>query len=159
MRSNNRYTIYDVMDARGEFRKNPANADAEGAEGSTYEGPVEFPKLLYHPTGEERVIKRGEVLLDRDGFPRLRDGKEIVVGEIREIIWRKVETAEEEEKLLGEGWHPHPALAIAAGGGEAPPISSADRIKKLETELARAQKELATAQAPLGRRQPAPAGE
>ncbi len=145
----NRFTIFDMMEARGDFATNPANVDSQDplGNGSLYKGPVPFPRMFYHPKGETRILRPGEVLLDRDGLPRVdRQGREIVLGELREIIWQLAHDADEEAKLRAEGWHDHPALAIAAGGGQAPAMSSDQRITELEKKLAAAQAELEQAQ-------------
>lgn len=135
-----RFTIFDVMEARGDFASNPANADA----GSDLDGnptskwPIEYPKMFYHPTGEMRILNPGETIIDPVRGP-------MVVGQQTEIIFELAKNAADEKKLRAAGWHDHPSKAIAAGGGEAPPISSEQRIHSLETELARLQEQLAAA--------------
>lgn len=127
----NRFTVYDAMDARGEFEKNPANADAmDRAEGvSLYKGPVPYPKMFYHPKGEERIINPGETIMDPIQGA-------IKVGVLKEIIWEMAQNEDDEKRLRAAGWHDHPSRAIAAGGGEAPPISSDQRIAELQAQLA-----------------------
>ena len=149
--SRNRFTVFDMLEAKGAFSSNPANSDStDPTEGtSLYSGPVEFPKMFYHPDGEVRVLVPGEVLLDRDGQPRIgRNGEEIILGRQTEIIWQIATTSAEAKKLIAAGWHDHPAKAIAAAGGEAPPISSEQRIGDLERQLAETQAELDRARAP-----------
>jgi hypothetical protein len=133
MARKNRYTIFDLMDDRGVFEKNPANAVSP-----QYAGPIPYPKMLYHPMGELRVTQKSETLMTPYG------PKE--VGEQKELISRIVQDAEEEEVARAEGWHDHPAKAIAASGKPAPAVGSPlvtekDReIEKLRKELEEARK-------------------
>lgn len=132
---NKRFTIFDMMEEKGIFDSNPANSFARGPEGENlYKGPVQYPKILYHPKGEERVIVPGE-LIDTLRGP-------MTVGEQREIIWQQVEDLESEKKLLAAGWHDHPAKAIAASGKTPPPISSDTRIADLEAKIKAMQAEI-----------------
>src|SRR6266851_1485249 len=96
----NRFTIFDAMEARGVFASNSANADSrdENEGTSLYEGPVQYPKMLYHPVGKRRVIVQGETIVDPLRGP-------LVVSEQSEIIWEIVRTPEEEENLRAAGWH------------------------------------------------------
>lgn len=133
---NQRYTVYDVMEARGAFRSNPANPDSMDEDGRRlYAGPQRYPKMFYHPKGEERITRPADVMVTPMG-PKL-------VGEERQIITKIAKNEEEEKKLRTEGWHDHPAKAIAAGGRDAPPISSAEHIKSLEEQIAELQRQLA----------------
>ena len=127
-RGNQRFTIYDAMDAKGVFEENSANATALG-----YKGPVAYPKMFYHPKGETRITVPAEIIMTPLG-PK-------AVGEQREIIWQIVATPAEEKALRLAGWHDHPAKAIAAGGGVAPATSPANRIADLEAESAKLQAE------------------
>lgn len=115
-----RFTVYDVMEARGVFRENSANADSPEYSKSS------FPKMLYHPQGLERVSKPAEVVNGPYG------PKE--VGEQRELVTKLARSRDEELELLAEGWHPHPALAIKAAGKPMPPMSSQQRIEDLEAK-------------------------
>lgn len=148
-RARQRFTIYDMMEQKGVFEANPANVDARDSEGnSTYLGPVAYPKMLYHPTGERRVTVPTEIISTPFG------PKE--VGQQTEIIWQLVRNAEDEKKLTDAGWHFHPARAIAAAGGVAPPLSADQRIKELEAQLAALQakpkaSDTADAGSPLGK--------
>lgn len=101
MARKNRYTVYDLMDDKGVFEKNPANAISPN-----YTGPQEYPKMLYHPKGEERVTQKAEIVVTPLGPEK--------VGEQRELKYVIVNSLEEEEVKLSEGWHKHPALAIGA---------------------------------------------
>lgn len=126
-----RFTIFDMLEAKGEFEKNPANADSRGEDGSAlYVGPVEYPKMFYHPTGAKREIAGARVEVNAAGQP-------ITIPARFELIYEVAHNSEDETRLRAAGWHDHPAKAIAAGGGEAPPQSAADRIRELEAELAR----------------------
>ena|ERR1700734_2989417 len=129
---NQRFTIYDYMETRGVFASNPANADSMSETGEPlYRGPQEYPKMFYHPTGEERITIPAEIILTPVG-PK-------AVSEQKEIIHKVALNEEEAQALIDEGWHDHPARALKAGGREAPAMSSDQRIKDLETELARLQ--------------------
>ena len=149
----NRFTIYDALEKAGYFDVNPANSYARSpTDGSSlYKGPIEYPKMLYHPLGEEKITVQAEVLATPLG------PKE--VGEQRELIWQIVNTPAEEKAALSEGWHTHPAKAIRARVeaqisrlaeedklddktkakllASIPVMSSDQRIKDLEAELAR----------------------
>lgn len=135
MPRNHRFTIYDAMEAKGVFAANPANVDSRDAEGlSAFKGPVEYPKMLYHPRGEERIVT-----------PARREPSPIGPMEIpavRELINCQVNSREEEEEKKGEGWHDHPAFAIEARTGIRPAMGSAQRVRDLEAELASQKTEL-----------------
>ncbi len=125
MAKKNRYTVFDLMDDRGVFEKNSANACSP-----LYGGPLQYPKMLYHPKGETRVTQKAETLVTPYG------PKE--VGEQRELVSRVVQDSEEEEVLRAEGWHDHPAKAIAASG-QTPPAVGVVNSKDLENEKLRQQ--------------------
>lgn len=158
MPSGNRFTIYDALEKAGAFDSNPANTYArDRSTGATlYKGPVEYPKMFYHPQGEQKIIVPGELIATLMG-PKL-------VNEQKELIWEIANDRQEEEKLRADGWHDHPAKAIRARieAGVAdgslpattlksiPAMSSDQRIKDLEAEIARltsAKKEEAAKQA------------
>lgn len=128
---NRRFTIYDAMEAKGVFDANPANPYARDpvSNDSLYTGPVPYPKMFYSPTGEYQITVPGEWITTLNG-PKL-------VGEQKELIHTLAKNADEEATLREAGWHDHPAKAITAGGGKAPPTSAGDRIASLEAELAR----------------------
>lgn len=128
-----RFTVYDMMAANGMFEANRANQDSP-----EYSGPQDYPKMLYHPEGKERITVPAEIVVTPMG------PKE--VGEQREIIWQIVNDADAEAKLVAEGWHDHPAKAMQAAGKVAPAISSGDQIARLQKQLADAQAALAKAQ-------------
>jgi hypothetical protein len=125
----NRFTVFDVLEAQGHFDSNPANISSP-----QYNGPIEFPKMYYHPTGKMRVIQKAEILNTPYGPQK--------VGEQQEIIARVVHNAEEEARVKQAGWHDHPAKSIAAGGGTAPPMTAHGRIADLERQLASLQAQL-----------------
>lgn len=128
----NIHTIYHVMEAAGKFDENPANPTARNEEGlSIYKGPVEFPKMLYHPEGQERILVPGELILSPGG-------REMKVGEIRELVWKIVQDREEEAELLALGWHRTPAQAIAAANDPSrpvPPESPAQVLNAKDQEI------------------------
>ncbi len=146
----NRFTIYDALEKAGYFDKNSANTysrDPTTGE-SLFTAPHEYPKMLYHPEGEEKVIVPAEIIMTPLG-PKS-------IGEQREMIYKIVGSRVEEEALLADGWHTHPAggvrkrveLFIEASPaisekekakllGGIPSISSDTRIRELERELAR----------------------
>lgn len=134
--NDNIFTIYDLMEKAGMFRSNPANIDSidKATRVSLYKGPVQFPKMLYHPKGETRITVPAEIISTPFGAK--------MVGEQKELISKIVESAEEEAVLKHLGWHDHPAKAIHAGGGEAPSISSSEQIASLESEMAALKKQL-----------------
>lgn len=145
-----RFTIYDALDQSGYFESNPANTYArDKTTGSgLYTGPVEYPKMLFHPQGEERIVVPGEIITTPLGAK--------IVGEQREMLYLTVNNLSEERAALAEGYHDHPAKAIRARVMQTiatnpkitekekakllssiPVSSSADRVKELEAELAR----------------------
>lgn len=129
-----RFTVYDMMEAKGVFEANSANAHSPD-----YTGPVAYPRMMYSPKGETRIAEPGELIVTPFGPKKLMDKIE--------MITQVVNNKEEEAALAAKGWHRHPAKAIEAGGGEAPATSSAERIEALEAQLAAAQSELDTARA------------
>jgi hypothetical protein len=69
-RMNKVYSIYHSMEDRGLFETNKANVQAVSNDGlSIYEGPVQYPKMLYHPKGELHCITQGILVTDRDNRP------------------------------------------------------------------------------------------
>lgn len=144
-----RFTIYDMMDKKGAFSNNPANPDSQDASTgeALYQGPVEYPKMFYHPTGERRITVPAEIIETPLG-PKS-------VGEKSEIIWEIAKTKSEEKSLRDLGWHDHPAGAIAAGGGEAPAISTTQHVKNLEEQIRKLQLEKNDSQSRLA---PKPSG-
>lgn len=126
-----RYSIFDVLDARGFFDDNPANQSSdEERDGTKFRTwPNIYPRMMYHPLGEMKVTRLAEVIVTPMG-PKF-------VNERKEMITAIVQNENEERALRAKGWHDHPAKAIAAAGGNAPPMSSAQRIDDLEAEIAR----------------------
>lgn len=129
-----RFTVYDVMEAQGVFEDNPANSQSPD-----YKGPLEFPKLFYHPEGRERITQRAEILATPLGPQK--------VGELKELISRTAMDETQERELRELGWHDHPSKAIAASGREAPPTVSTNREVDLEAQIAILQRQLAEAKA------------
>lgn len=122
-----RFTVFDVMEARGDFENNTANSSSP-----EYSGPQPYPQMFYHPQGTERVIKPGELIVTPLG-PKF-------VGELREIIWKIASDASEAKALRDAGWHDRPAKAIAANyGGDAPAMSPEETIQALNAQIAELQ--------------------
>lgn len=148
MAQRNRFTIYDALDAKGFFDSNPANAGSRNHEGQAlYAGPVEYPKMVYHPLGLERIVVPAEVITTPYG------PKE--VGEQRELICQVVNNPEEEAKMVNAGWHLHPAAAIQAAGKVAPETGAELELEELDRRMAalQAQREA------LAKRQPSVAAK
>ena len=124
-----RFTIYDKMNDDGVFEQNPANATADpevlkaAAAAGTAVWPVPYPKMLYHPLGERRVMVAGEIISTPMG------PKE--VGRQTEILTRVVNTEAEAKAALATGWHERPADAQAVADGRTPE----DEAGELEAEI------------------------
>lgn len=138
----NRFTIYDMMEAKGVFEANPANSYARDINGLSIYKPQDYPKMLYHPQGKEVVTTAATAIVTPFG-PQW-------VGEQRKLISEIVEDAEGEAKLVAEGWHYRPKDAIVARhkiAGTEPPVipenSYESEIDKLRRELAEANSKLA----------------
>lgn len=131
---NTRFTVFDVMESKGLFDLNEANMSSP-----QYKGPIEYPKMYYHPLGKTRVTQKAEILQTAFGPQK--------VGEQFEIISRVANDAGEAAKLEEQGWHDHPAKAIAASGGKAPAMTSRSGIADLERQLAIIQAQLSAAKA------------
>ncbi len=146
----NVHTVYDVMEAKGVFTANRANADAVDpiTRESVYERQ-EFPRMVYHPKGKVRELNRAELVNTPFG-PE-------AVGRQTEMIYRIVKDKAEFDAALAEGWHEHPADAIAAGGGKAPPKSSAAELERLKREHGDLMERLARAEAALAQQDAAKA--
>lgn len=144
-----RFTIYDAMENNGVFSSNPANPGSRDNDGNAlYVGPVEYPKMMYHPDGEERVIVPVEIVVTPLG-PREHN-------EQKELIHKIVNSVEEEAELRAEGWFDHPAKAvevrikalIASSNfspkeekallAKIPKLSpTSDKVRQMEEEIAR----------------------
>lgn len=100
------YSIYHLMEEKGVFEKNPANAGAVSNDGlSIYAGPVPYPKMLYHPKGEMEKVVQGIMIVDRDGNPSYdRNGEIRYTGTVWGVKYQIVENEEEETKLREAGW-------------------------------------------------------
>lgn len=151
MPRNKIFTVYDMMEDKGVFSSNPANADSRDKEGqSLYNGPVQYPKMLYHPLGEQKIIEPERQEMGPFGPVRIPAKYEMI------SVVAKSEA--EEAKLVSEGWHTHPARALKAAGKDAPATSSADHINHLESELKRLQDQLAAATSEKVVASPSPTG-
>lgn len=142
VKRNKRYTVYDMMEDRGEFEKNPANIDArDGVTGLPNYVKAEFPMMLYSPKGEFRVTVPAEIIATPLGPRR--------VGEQRELISKTVGNEAELKEALAAGWHKTPAGALRAGGVDSdalPPPTSDDKIAELEAKIRALELERNTAQ-------------
>lgn len=129
MRPQKRFTIYDAMEANGAFDKNSANATARDAVSGrgTYARQL-YPKMFYHPKGEEREITPGEWVSTPMGNK--------LVGRQTELIYAIAENATDERQLRAQGWHDHPAKAMKAAGKEAPATGAAEEIQRLQDRIA-----------------------
>jgi len=145
-----RFTIYDMMEQKGIFEENPANVNSRGHDGlPLYKGPVQFPKMVYHPEGAFRVTKQAEAISTPFG-PKL-------VGEEKQLINKIVSDKKEYDAARSAGWHDSPNQALRAGAklrGEPVPEelntpfdqernAKADENEQLRQELAAAQTRLA----------------
>ncbi len=155
-----RFTIYDALEKSGYFDINPANSFARDLTtgDSLYLGPQPYPKMLYHPEGEEKIVVAAEVISTPMG------PKE--VGEQRELLYLIVANQKEEELAAAEGWWDHPAKSVRKRVelyiertphltdkekkkvlATIPPISIAtsnqDRIRELERQVAEFEKQKA----------------
>lgn len=102
-----RFTIYDQMEERGVFAANPANADSQNEQGEPlYKGPVEYPKMLYHP--------HGELYVAIPAMPEVTPFGPRMLNEQKRLITKVIGSKEEELEALQEGWHDHPQKAHQA---------------------------------------------
>jgi hypothetical protein len=134
-RQSRRFTIYDAMEDAGVFERNPANIDSRNAEKASIYVRADYPKMLYHPEGKERVTVPAVAEATPFG-PQW-------MGEQREIINRIVGDPEEEKHWKGLGWHEHPAYALQAAGKEMPELSSDSRVRELQDKIRAMEAELA----------------
>lgn len=127
------YTIYHAMEAQGEFDANPANRSAVNNEGQPIYRPQEYPKMLYHPEGEKRVLKLPQEIFTRSGDPFTPPR---YTAAVEEIIWMMADNRQQEMALRADGWHDHPAKAIGKRDGpdKAPPMGADWVIKDLQAE-------------------------
>lgn len=129
-----KFTVFDMMDEKGVFEQNPANACSP-----QYKGPIEYPKMLYHPMGAERMTEQEQRVATPLGV--------VTVPAKYEMIHAVAHDEEEENRLVAEGWHRHPSQALAAAGKEVPAIAPANRQNELEKQVAELQRQLAALQA------------
>lgn len=139
------YSVYHAMDDRGVFEQNKANVQSVNNDGlSMYEGPVQYPKMLYDPKGELYCINQGIMIVDRDNRPVFDEqGKVKYAGSVWGVKNIVVDNAEQEEEMVKKGWHFTEAQALRANPTspiKAPPKSpaelQAERIADLEKKLA-----------------------
>lgn len=134
----NRLSIYDVMDAKGVFEQNPANATAPG------HVKLRYPKMYYHPEGAQRQTSPGEIVVTPMGAQELNKQFELV---------SKVANNEAEARdLEDDGWHDHPAKALQARGGvEVPEMSAQGKLDDQASEIETLRRQLADSQAALAK--------
>jgi hypothetical protein len=128
-RPQRRFTIYDVMESKGVFEANPANADARDMNGLSAYKKEEYPKMLYHPEGAVKITRPAEAVATPFG-PKW-------VGEQTELLSKIVNNEAEENALLKDGWHKLPSLAIRAGAikrGENPPEIAIDSVDAMRMD-------------------------
>lgn len=130
-RGNQRFTVYDAMEARGVFENNPANSS------SPEHVRFEYPKMYYHPEGKRKIIVPGELISTLLG-PKL-------VGQQSELIWKLVSSEDEEKKAVEDGWHDHPTKALKAAGEDVQQ-SDADRLLDANEQIAQLKAALAATQ-------------
>ena len=157
-RMNKVYSIYHSMEDRGLFETNKANVQAINNDGlSIYEGPVQYPKMLYHPKGELHCINQGILVTDRDSRPVFDEtGKPKYAGAVWGVKNIIVESEAQEAEIVAQGWHFTEAQALRANPEthlKAPPKTHAELQQERIAEL---EKKLAEATAPQA--QPAKAG-
>lgn len=153
----NIFTIYHVMDKRGDFDSNPANAQAVNVDGvSIYKGPVEYPKMVFHPKGEREIMSMGTVVVEEGKIVRdPATGQPQRTGD----IWgtkNKIaadETQYQEFKALG--WHDTEAEALRMNPSspvKAPPKTlieqQAEELATLRAKLAHYEANQAAAHTP-----------
>lgn len=126
------FTIFHALEAKGAFEANPNNMGARNQDGEqTYRGPAKYPRMMYHPKGEEKVIKQPEAVASPFG-PVWTNGH-------KELIYILVNNAAEEKKAREDGWHDHSADSIRAANDPArpvPPKSADSKIQSLEEQIA-----------------------
>jgi hypothetical protein len=128
MSRRNIHTIYDVLENKGAFSGNPANAGAVDKDGKQlYLGPMDFPKMFYHPKAELVEINPGELVATLEG-PRRVNRQTAMAHQV-------AYTKEDEKRLRAEGWHDHPAKALRATGQNAPATGAAEHIAELERKI------------------------
>lgn len=138
------YSVYHAMEDRGVFETNKANAQAVNNDGlSIYEGPVQYPKMLYHPKGEMVCITQGIMITDRDNRPVFDElGRPRYAGAVWGMKNMTVESEEQEAEFREKGWHLTEADAMRNNpelASKAPPKTQleiqAEKIKELERRL------------------------
>ena len=140
------FSRYHVLEAMGYYASNPANANAVDDDGnSIYKGPIEYPKMLFHPEGKIRVVNVGTM-------EKMPDGTFKEHGRIEEIEWQSVENAEQEAELRAQGWHDSPVKAIRAAPTTskipAPKLTQTEVMEQMAKRIAELEAEKAASAAP-----------
>jgi hypothetical protein len=147
-RRSNIHTVFHSMEEKGYFERNPANVDArdQTTGESLFKGPVQYPKMLYHPQGAEKIIVPAEIIVTPMGPQR--------VGEQRQLVYKVVSSEAEEAALLAAGWHSTPGAAVRVrlkieglDPGLAPPKTADETIAELNAQIASLQAERASREA------------
>lgn len=143
-RRSNIHTVYHVMEEKGVFERNAANVDSrdQTTMESLFKGPVQYPRMMYHPKGAEKIIVPAEIIETPMGPKR--------VGEQRQLVYKVVTTEAEERNLKALGWHLTPAAAVRARMkiqgqdiADGPPRSKDEEIEELNAKIAWLQAEKA----------------
>jgi hypothetical protein len=143
------FTIYDKMEDDGYFEANAANVGSRDAQGRRlYKGPVEYPRMVYHPEGLHKITTAGR--------PEATPFGPIMVGEQREVVNMLVDDEPSYKMAKDEGWFDTPAESIAknpkrltAGELSLANVPLASAPTSVETELAAAQRKIADLEAKL----------
>lgn len=150
------FTIFDKMEQDGAFDHNPANVFARDHDGTPiYQGPIEYPKMFYHPEGKEEITRPADEIMTPFGPKR--------VGEQRQLIAKIARNREEELEFLRLGWHSKPRDAVAVrltAEGRADEIPTENpyetEVDKLRKELERLSVKNAELEAAVAKGAPAP---
>jgi hypothetical protein len=125
------------MAKRGDFRANPANVGAKDHRGLAIFRKQEFPRILYHPDGEEQIVVPAEAISTPFG-PKM-------VGEQRRLKTVTVHSEGELAEAIAAGWHTHPAKAHKKAGRKVD-VPKVNR-QAVEEQIARLQAALAASEA------------
>lgn len=131
-RKNAIFSVYHALDENGyfdggeKFPGNPANSGHQD-----YKGPVEYPRMFYHPKGEMRITQPAEIIMTPIG-PK-------AVNEHKELIAAIAENEADGKRFREAGWHDTPAKAEAAAGRREAKQDDRQRIADLELEIKRLQ--------------------
>lgn len=83
----------------------------------------DYPKMFYHPKGEQEIIERGQTVMMPSAIPGMPPSP-MQVGERKDVITKLAQNSHEEAMLRQQGWHDHPGKAVAAREGKEwqPPV-------------------------------------